>query len=195
MKPNYDKIYFELPLEEKKLLEDYCKHMQQTKTEVLRGLIKQLSYPEGVPYGHPLRFAPSERCHWLLKLELGKTHAAILDEYCKSYGVVPSEAVRQAIILLAQHYVLSVEAKDAEAFVAAIENPPEPSEALIDLMRTEAPWNELKQRDNLTPISKSEIRPWLQSLVDEAEQDLAIADQLRTMGEQLLAIAKVIEDR
>lgn len=130
LKPNYDRIYFEVPKAIKERLELYCKQMRMTKTEVLRNAIEGLILDEDLDK---------------LKEEL------------------------------------------------------EPNEELKQLMRTEAPWNELKQRDKLTPITKPEIRPWLQSLVDEAEQDLAIADQLRTMADsyrdQMYAIAQILEDR
>ena len=92
----------------------------------------------------------------------------ILENYCQETQQSKTQVLRDLIITLDD----------------------KPNEKLKQLMQAKVPWKadiQLKTQD--------EIQPYLQSLFHEAEQDLAIAHQLRTMGEQLLAIAKVIEDR
>lgn len=141
---------------------------------------------------------PRKDAIWL-NLQVSPEEKTRLTDYAHYCGKSRVDVLREFIQSLPLIEKMELLEEDSKIFAQAIVNPPEPNEALKQLMQTEAPWNELKQRDNLTPITKPEIRPWLQSLVDEAHQDLAIADQLRTMADsyrdQMYAIAQILEDR
>ena len=186
-------IGFQATGAEKESLENYCRQMQQTKTEVLRRLIKTLSYP------------PSERDHWLLQVELGASHSRIIGQYCQLTGLTPNEAIREAIQLLVVNEVMHLSPEDSKVFAKAINKPPEPNDKLKQLMQTKAPWEIAATQKYNKPIaihSNSEIRSWLQSLADEAELDLTLAKQLRdnakqmiAFGQHMLAVAEHLEER
>jgi hypothetical protein len=164
-------VGFQATAAEKEVLDNYCQRMQQSKTQVLRSLVKTLSYPDG------------EGCHWLLKLELGSSHARIVDQHCKDHSMLPSDVVRYAIHLLGQTEIMHLSGDDAKTFIEMINNPPEPSEQLKELMRSQAPW------ESSVITEKSEIKPWLESIMAEADKEMALAEQLRANATQLQSIA------
>ena len=164
-------VGFQATGEEKAVLDNYCKEMQQSKTQVLRSLINTLSYPAG------------ERDHWLLKLELGASHSRVVAQYCEKYGFTPSDAVRHAIFMLGAQEVMSLSEADAKIFIDAINNPPEPSEQLKELMKSKA------SQKPFAITKESEIKPWLESVMSQADKEIELAEQLRTNAAQLQSIA------
>jgi len=178
-------VGFQATAAEKEVLDNYCQQMQQSKTQVLRSLINTLSYPAG------------ERSHWLLMLTLGASHAAIVDQHCHEHKMLPNDVVRYAIELLGRTEIMQISGDDAKTFIEMINNPPETtegvgdptpvgifdSEQLKDLMRSKAPW------ESSVITEKSEIKPWLESIMAEANKELAFAEQLRANAAQLQSIA------
>lgn len=75
-------IGFQASDDEKKLLEDYCYLKRLTKTEVLRGFIRDLRAEEG------------ENSHHIIKLQLGKTESQILEDYCSEHKMTPTSVLR-----------------------------------------------------------------------------------------------------
>jgi hypothetical protein len=160
-------VGFQATGEEKAVLDNYCKEMQQSKTQVLRSLINTLSYPAG------------ERNHWLLRVALGASHAAIVDDYCHAHQMLPNDVVRYAVELLGRTEVMRLSGGDAKTFIDMINNPPEPSE-------------QLKSKASQKPFAitkESEIKPWLESVMAQADKEIELAEQLRTNAAQLQSIA------